>query len=193
MKSINGIKNKDYLKLLLNKINKKKLFCFWMKRRSIISGVCLVALMLSITLVTALSSASTTVVVDIISSSNSIEIEVPEEINFGELSSGKRISETLKIYVNNTGSSSITVTPELDGRDEYGIFENLFLQLRKTGASSTLYGIGEFEFDIAAPGTSGVRSEYFWMKLDLSEFDFSEIDEDLLNYESQIVFYAVAN
>jgi hypothetical protein len=164
-----------------------------MKRRSIISGVFLLALMLTMTLVTASSSPSTSVVVDVLSSSSSIEIEVPDELDFGELSSGKKVSETLKIYVNNTGNSAVRVTPELDGEDEYGVFENLFLQSRKSGDSSTLYQIGEFQFDIDAPGTSGSRSEYFWMKLDLTEFDFTQIEEDLLDYESQIVFYAVAN
>lgn len=141
----------------------------------------------SLTLINSYSE-STTVYVDVMNFTDIISIEVPSEINFSTVTRNNPISEDIKITINNTGNVAVTITPELKVADE--IFENLLLQKRKSGNSSTEYLIGNFSLDIESPGISGLEDEYFYMWLDLT--NYTNKPQNMPGHSVEIVFYAVS-
>lgn len=118
-----------------------------------------------------------------------ISIEVPDYIFLGDVNEHDS-SDKAKIYVNNTGTVDVTITPQLaDPNDE--IFQNLYFQNRQTGNNSRVYQIGQYSFDILKPSSAGgKRSEYFYMWLDLTDYP-DDITEDLLGQKTEIVFIAL--
>lgn len=157
-----------------------------------ISFLIFLATFLLIASVTAEQNASTTVEANILTSGGSLDqisIEVPDHIFLGNVTQGDATDKT-KVYVNNTGTVAVTITPRLvDGTNN--IFENLFFQLRQTGNSSRVYQIGDYHLNISAPSTTnGKKSEYFYVWLDLSDFD-EEIEEDMLGETAEVVFIAL--
>ena len=121
-----------------------------------------------------------------------IRIQVPDYLFLGNLSSNGK-SDEVKIYVNNTGNVNVTVTPQLvDPEDE--IFSNLYFRETKTkdGKSVPFTRIGDFHFTILAPtGSATYKSKYFYMQLDLSNAG-TDVPSDLIDYESDIKFFAAA-
>jgi len=122
---------------------------------------------------------------------NTVSIEVPDYLFMEDIMVGES-TEKFQVYVNNTGNVNITVTPLLqDLNDE--IFSNLYFQDRKTGNNSQEYILGDYSFNIPKPSTSGgKRSEYFWMWLDLTNFE-GEIEEDIMGRRADLLFIAVPN
>ena len=116
-----------------------------------------------------------------------VSIEVPDYIFLGNVSEGE-VGDKIRVYVNNTGSVDVTITPELKNSGD-DVFENLYFQNRQSGNNSVIYIIGDYSFDIAKPSSSGVRSEYFWMWLDLSEVN--GITEDRIGEDEEIIFVAL--
>ena len=114
----------------------------------------------------------------------------PNKINFGDVELGSE-SDTLRVNVTNKGSVDINVIPELEDNSE--IFKNIYLQKRKTGNSSTLYNIGDFSMNILKPTSESGRSDYFYIKLDLTEIDLDNLDEgDLGNQDAKVIVIALA-
>lgn len=122
--------------------------------------------------------------------SETVSIEVPSFIDLGSIDENG-FSEEIKIYINNTGTSDIKVTPELVDQNE-DVFSYLFFREYKTSGGSNVLQkrIGEFSFNISAP-TSGSRSKYIYMQLDLSDADL-ELDSDLIGHNSDVRFIATA-
>ena len=116
-----------------------------------------------------------------------VGIEVPDHVFLDDITFGE-IGNKSQVYVNNTGSVNITITPQLSASD--AIFSNLYFQSRKTGNNSQEFKIGEYSFNIEKPSTGGKRAEYFWMWLDLSNFS-GDTDNDLLAEQEQITFVAL--
>ena len=116
-----------------------------------------------------------------------IQIQVPDRIILiGNASIGD-ISEDTKVYINNTGKLKISVTPELtDVNNE--LFSNLYFKKYKTGNSSQFFRIGEFTFNISAPPEGGFNDEYFYMVLNLSNYQGQSV---LGKQEAEIYFIAV--
>jgi len=137
--------------------------------------------------------------VDVLSASGGdvISIEVPDELYFGEMSFFEK-SDEFKVYVNNTGSVDITVTPRLTDNNEE-IFDNLYFRKTKTrtvnGTSQPVpyTKIDNFEFDIAKPASGDTeKSAYFYVILDLTNYN-GDTSRDVLNHASDVKFYAVAS
>ena len=117
-----------------------------------------------------------------------ISIEVPDYIFLGNVSKGEE-TDKAKIYVNNTGNVNVTITPQLkDLSDE--IFRNLYFQNRQTGNNSAIRRIGNYNFNIEKPSAGGKRSEYFYMWLDLTDFEESII-ENRMGERAEITFIAL--
>jgi len=120
---------------------------------------------------------------------DTVSIEVPDYLFMGDIKVGDQ-TEKFQVYVNNSGNVDIIVTPQLQDPSEE-IFSNLYFQDRKTGNSSQEYIIGEYSFDISEPSTEGgKRSEYFWMWLDLTDFN-EELEEDTIGKRADIMFIAL--
>ena len=121
----------------------------------------------------------------------SISIEVPDFIDLGDVDENGE-SEELKIYVNNTGETAITVTPTLISYSD-AIFTNLYFREFKTsgGQAVTPRRIGEWSFNISAPTSGGFRSKYFYMQLDLSDADV-DVSSDLQGHQADVRFIATA-
>lgn len=118
-----------------------------------------------------------------------ISIEVPDYVFLGNVSRGEK-TEKIRINVNNTGTVNITVTPELNNPLDK-IFSNIYCQSRQTGNYSTIYKIGSYSFDIEAPSSlGGKRSEYFYMWLNLTDYEES-IPNDMIGEREQITFVAL--
>lgn len=119
-----------------------------------------------------------------------ISIQVPDFIDLGEVDEDG-ISDEPKIYMNNTGEVSITVTPQLiDYTDD--VFENLYFRELKTsgGVAVTPRRIGEWSMNISAPASgSTFRSKYFYMQLDLSDSDV-DVSSNLIGHRANVKFVA---
>jgi hypothetical protein len=107
------------------------------------------------------TNSSMTVEVDLIgfnsSSSDEIGIEVPDSLDLGELSKSNLISDEVGVYINNTGTRDIRVTPMLNDPEEE-IFKWLFFRKQKTTSTNdteiiTFKKIGDYYLDIDKPVT----------------------------------------
>src|SRR3989338_3529064 len=120
--------------------------------------------------------------------SSSISIEVPDSLYMGEINEGG-VTDKFQVYINHTGNVNITITPELES-PYHSIFNNLYFQDSKTGNNSQEFQIGDYSFSIAKPSTSGKRSEYFWMWLDLAQHT-EDIADDKIGVKADIRFIAL--
>ena len=114
-----------------------------------------------------------------------IGIEVPDTLYFGDVQTGEK-SDTLNLYINNTGNIDITVTPELTN-DTEEIFSYLFFQRVQ---SDTPVQIGSFSVDISKPSSGEKKSQRTYVTLDLREFD-GELDDDITNHQANVIFWAL--
>ena len=118
-----------------------------------------------------------------------ISIEVPDHIFLGDVTKGEATDKS-QIYVNNTGNVGIKITPQLSNADE--IFSNLYFQSRQSGNNSVEYKIGDYNFNITKPSAGGKKSEYFWMWLDLTDYD-QDIEQTRMGLTGDVVFVALPN
>ena len=124
------------------------------------------------------------------SENGTISIQVPDFIDLGNLSE-IGASEELKIYVNNTGTGAITVTPRLVNYTD-NIFQNLYFREFKTSGGNPVIPIqiGNWSFNISAPaGGESFRSKYFYMQLDLSDAGI-DVSSDLIGHQTHVRFFA---
>jgi hypothetical protein len=125
--------------------------------------------------------------VDIFVPGQEISIEVPNEVYLGNFTWGfEDETDKSKVYINNTGNVDLEVTPELvNGSDE--IYQNLFFARRTTVPYQR---IGNWSYDLDAPSSpGGVESDYFYMKLDLSDYN-GAIESSLIGYKADVRWIA---
>jgi hypothetical protein len=123
--------------------------------------------------------------------SNTVSIEVPDYLFMDNISVGES-TDKFRVEVNNSGNVDIIITPLLQDPDDE-IFSNLWFQNRKTGNNSQEYAIGEYSFNITASSTPGGKNdEYFWMWLDLTNFE-GNIEEDMIGRRADLLFIALPN
>lgn len=149
----------------------------------------LLALVLTFSISFVLAEERMTVEIDIQIPQDEVRIEVPDYVDLGEINwtYQSKSQRSDQIYVNNTGTVNVTVTPELDGNDE--IFENLYFTKRLSGQYYNWTKIGDWSLDIERPSGS-YRSDYFYMILDLTDFN-GEINETIIGHTADVVFVAV--
>jgi len=129
------------------------------------------------------SNDTMTVKVNVLKSE--ISISVPSQVIFEDIAKGY-LSERQDIDIDNTGTVDITVTPEVN--DTEGIFDYLVFQ---EVLSDPMINIRYFSLDIDKPSTiGGTKTEGIYLYLDLTEYD-GEIDMDMVDHESTVVFWAV--
>lgn len=172
-----------------------------MKKEYFIISLVFLLLLINIVLIDAGEGVNetTTVEVDLIGfyqapdPYDGVSIEVPEYIDFGTVEKDDPLSSELKVYINNTGTIDITVSPELANPLE-NIFNYLFFRTLKSSSVNpdlTIFKqIGTYGLDIDAPSSGGVRSKYCYVQLNLTDAADS-IDEDLSGHEAEVVFWAM--
>ncbi|MDP1729407.1 MAG: hypothetical protein Q8L27_04350, partial [archaeon] len=119
---------------------------------------------------------------------DSISIEVPDYIFLGNISKGFA-NEKVKLYINNTGTTNVTITPKLEDSSEK-IFNYTYFARR---ADDVFVQIGKFSLNIPKPSTfGGKRDEYCYIRLDLTNYPYS-ISNDVPAHKSNIIFWATAS
>jgi hypothetical protein len=124
--------------------------------------------------------------------SGSISIQVPDFIDLGNVSE-TGISSEPQIYMNNTGTVAIVVTPQLSNYTD-DIFDYLHFREFKTSGGNpvTPQRIGNWSMNISAPSSGQTfRSKYFYMRLDLSQANI-DLSDDLIGHQAHVRFFAVA-
>ena len=116
-----------------------------------------------------------------------VAIEVPDYVNLGDVTKDDPVSnESDRMWINSTGTVNITVTPQITDSDEE-IFKFLFF---KRITSDQWRKIGDWSLDIDKPKTGKGKGQ-FYVRLDLTNFD-GNINEDIIGYKNNVVFYAMA-
>ena len=112
-----------------------------------------------------------------------ISIQVPDSIDLGNISYNGDGTRT-RVDINNSGNVNVNIKPVLvDSGDQ--IFSNLYFIRRTTDVYTK---IGTWSINVNA-SSSGVEQEYFYMKLDLRDFN-GNIVSDMLNERENIKFIA---
>lgn len=115
-----------------------------------------------------------------------IAIEVPDYIFLGNVSKDDPVSnESDKMWINSTGTANITIMPQIDDPNEK-IFQYLFF---KRITSDSWKRIGNWSLDIDKPKTGKGKGQ-FYVRLDLRNFN-GNINEDIIGYTNNVVFYAM--
>ncbi len=116
-----------------------------------------------------------------------ISMEVPDYINLGNFDKNNLWNETSKVYVNNTGGYTISVTPELS-EDSPGVFENLGFRESKTknGIAVDPTIIGDYTFNITKNNRKG-----FYMSLNITDFN-GTLPSDDITLNAKVKFVATA-
>ena len=115
-----------------------------------------------------------------------VSIQVPEYVFFGNLTKGFS-SDRIRVDINNTGNTAVTVTPQLsDPQDK--IFQQLQFARRTT---EDYQSVSNFSIFLARPSAPGkIADEYFYMKLDLTDYE-EDIRNDRIGQKSTVIFVAV--
>jgi len=115
-----------------------------------------------------------------------IRISVPDYINLGNVSVGGK-SQEIRVFINNTGSVDVIVTPELMNSSEE-IFSYLYFREQKTrtinGTSTNVpfSRLGNFRNDF--------NEEDFYTILDLTDFN-GNLNNNLIGHRANVKFIAV--
>lgn len=139
----------------------------------------------------ALANDTLTAEVNIVVPEKIVSIQVQEHVSLGNITMGssKQSTGNVKVDINNTGTVDVFVTPVLVEESE--VFSNLYLTKRLSGAFLNWAKVGEWTLDIDQPSSvGGVKKEYFYMKLDLTDFE-GEIEESMLGQQAELLFVAV--
>ncbi len=131
--------------------------------------------------------------VDIVVPQDIVEIEVPDYVDLGEINwtyeSRTNPTSNDKIYINNTGTVNVSVTPELKNPDE--IYEFLHFTKRLSGENFNWTQIGDWSIFIPrSDELGGYEDDYFYMRLDLTDFT-GNINQSLIDYDTDVLFVAV--
>jgi hypothetical protein len=119
---------------------------------------------------------------------SSLSVQVPDFIDLEEVSE-TGLSEELQVYINNTGTGAITVTPALLNYTD-DIFQNLYFREYKTSGGNpvTPLRIGSWSVNISAPSSGQTfRSKYFYMRLDLSHANV-DVSHNLIGHQANVRF-----
>jgi len=108
-----------------------------------------------------------------------IRIQVPDFIDLGDVPYMGN-STRIKVDINNTGDVNVSITPVLVNLNNE-IFSNLYFMRR---VSDGYTRIGEWTFNV-----SSSDSEYFYMRLDLTE-NGGVVKGDMFNQQAEIKFIA---
>jgi len=149
--------------------------------KTLIASLCICFLLVA-SLVIVNANDILTVEADILGPAPAVlSVEVPDFVYLGNVSKGEE-TDKVKIYMNNTGNVPILVTPELVNSDE--IFDNLYFARRTTDSYEQ---IGEWSMNLTAPTTGGIESDYFYMKLDLRNYN-KNITQDYIGKQADVKF-----
>lgn len=116
-----------------------------------------------------------------------LRVSIPDYVFLGNATKGEE-TEKVKVYVNNTGTINVTLTPILvDSSNQF--FKNIYFTRR---LAESYKKIGDFSFALPAHSPAGgVEEDYFYMKLDLKNFTGS-IPQTLLNQKADVKFMVVS-
>jgi hypothetical protein len=162
-------------------------------RKLFFEGIGFLLIISSFFFVSALEGEDTSsFVVDVYKFPELVSIDVPDFVDLGNVTVGFETDPTSddKIYIRNTGTYNVSVSPRLANPFD-PIFKNLYFTWRLSGNKSGYYPIGQFRIDIPWSGKLGEYEEdYIYSKLDLR--NMSNINNDLINYEQDVIFIATA-
>jgi len=167
----------------------------------LVSLICLVIIILfnsSATFAQTGSNGTMKVRVDLIgfntTTSDEISIDVPNFIDLGNLTKDSLASKEEDFIIGNTGTKNITVTPQLKDPDEE-ILNWAYFRNYKTSTvhpdEAIQRRIGNYSVNINKPATGKTRqNKTVYIQINLADFT-GTINEDVQNYEADIVFIAV--
>lgn len=116
-----------------------------------------------------------------------VSISVPDEVIFQDIAKGY-ISERIDLDILNIGTIDVSVTPELTIGYNESVFD--YISFRNV-LTDDLMKIRYFDFEIVKPDTvGGEKIEDIYMYLDLEEYA-GEIEIDMIDHQTEIVFWAV--
>jgi len=147
------------------------------------------ALLLSLMFLGAEQNSTVCVFANIISDTyceQQVGIQVPPNLYLGNVTRGSD-GDSLKVYINNTGTVNLIITPLLQDSQEK-IFSHLYFQRRTT---ESWRRIGNWTFNLSRASACGeVYDDYFYMKLDLRNYP-DAINNHLFNYKTNLTFWAM--
>ena len=147
--------------------------------------LCLSMLFLFCGFVSADEDGNMTVKVNVLESE--IGISVPNEIIIGDIAKGY-ISERKDLVIENTGTTDIDITLDLEESYTGTIFQNLVFQ--RVLADDPVR-LRYFDFEIEKPDEVGdTESETIYMYLDLQDYE-GDIDDDMMDHSTTVIFTAM--
>jgi hypothetical protein len=148
-----------------------------------------VLLIFSVISVFAEQNVTTCVSADVLSDTyceEVIGIQVSPNLSLGNVTRGSD-GNSLKVYINNTGTVNLTITPILQDSNEK-IFSYLYFQRRTTESWRKL---GNWSLNLSRATPCGaINDDYFYMKLDLRNYP-TAINNHLFNYKTNLTFWAM--
>lgn len=115
-----------------------------------------------------------------------VSISVPDSVAFGEVYVGYD-SEQISFLINNTGTTDVRITAEMVNYSEKIFRKYLYLW----GSGISQKRVENFTMNISRPSSpEGIESKTVYAKLKLSEVE-EEIEEDMVGYKSNVVFWAM--
>lgn len=125
-------------------------------------------------------------------SGSQVEIEVPDYIFLGNVTKNELVSDEVRVEINNTGKVDVIVTPLLADSSE-DIFSYLFFRSGKTSNGTEIIPkkIGEYSLNITKPSSGELFNDaHCYMMLNLTNYP-DTINQDILGYRKDIVFFAM--
>ncbi len=117
-----------------------------------------------------------------------LNVTVPDSVYLGVVKSGTETNKS-KVTVINTGNIAVNVTPLLVNSSD-SIFANLYFARR---AADTFRRIGNFSIALPQPANGDTESDYFYVKLDLRNYNGTFPDGSVTRVSSDVKFFVAAS
>lgn len=132
-------------------------------------------------------SEEMTVEANIFANIETVSIQIPDYVFLGNVTKGESTNK-MRIEINNTGNTDITVTPSVKNSSEV-IFN--YLYFGTAACANSCEKIGNYSINIDKPTLSaGYRNASVYMKLDLTNYP-EDIPQDMIGHRANIVFTAM--
>lgn len=120
---------------------------------------------------------------------DTVRFSISDAVDLGDISRGFA-SNPVRINITNSGNTDISISAQkIEGDD---LFENIYLSKRLSGDDKDFRKADDFAVSILRPSVlGGERSDYFYMKLDLSDYAGS-IPAGVNQLDAEFRFIAVA-
>lgn len=116
-----------------------------------------------------------------------LNVSVPDSVYLGVVKVGGETNKS-KVTVSNTGNVAIVVTPSLVNSSD-ALFANLYFQRR---VADSFRRIGNFSLNLTAPAEGDTTDDYFYVKLDLKNYNGTFPEGSVTRVNSNVKFFVAA-